>query len=804
MAITRAQQYRQMLEDGGMLVSPSTTGRRPGYRNPTKEKQKAEKAAADKRREDARTNYQRSQTFDVSKPKQSTFFSEVEDETTPEDRRFTRRQLTDSTTTKDGKEDKPKKKSAILDALFNRRKQLYDFSRKLPGAAKSSFNNLKDYRNYLRSQGVDLSTIDKLMKDVDEENPISYEDFQELAYGPDPKGITDIDKLRDIFNDPTRGPFEKLTAKPQNFSEFMLTQRNNPNLFAAGDLGNFMNMTRPKDLVNPKTGELYTNVEFENLKRKIGQDRGLTGGDGPDPILPIIPKATDDTEDDTEDDLTNIFAKAGISPRIAGSIFAADGGRIGLAKGSRMQSGEVKESRTKSSTTTNPNKRVGAVDEKTTDPRITPGGDKPTRPIINDEGIGSLTTQKNVPTFGKKAFDIFKKINFFTPAGASEMSAEEKAQLLKDAGIEAGASITPTETFPRFMADEYGIYKDVFGGPSATETIVDEYKENYPGLLNVPTEELQERFEKGLADPKLMQVSLPGQNRSMAAEGGMMSPEGGIMDLESGRQMYFLGKLVKKATRAVKKIAKSPVGKVALLYGLGAMGGSFGAGKGLFSKGMFSPSAIKGGLFGLGTVPGVPDAISGGGTMGLFGKLGLTKGGGAIMPTLKGGITLASILPLLVGKTDEEKNDILKDYYASQKLVPSQSVRGVGSEMDFYDYNIPLAEGGMPSKEPVAKETMPLLDMDGKEMDLRAEGGFVPIGRMEKADDVPARLSKNEFVFTADAVRNAGDGDEDKGAEVMYNMMKNLESGGDVSEESQGLEGAREMFQTSKRLEEVL
>ena len=40
MAITRAQQYRQMLEDGGMLVSPSTTGRRPGYRNPTKEKQK--------------------------------------------------------------------------------------------------------------------------------------------------------------------------------------------------------------------------------------------------------------------------------------------------------------------------------------------------------------------------------------------------------------------------------------------------------------------------------------------------------------------------------------------------------------------------------------------------------------------------------------------------------------------------------------------------------------------------------------------------------------------------------------------
>ena len=196
---------------------------------------------------------------------------------------------------------------------------------------------------------------------------------------------------------------------------------------------------------------------------------------------------------------------------------------------------------------------------------------------------------------------------------------------------------------------------------------------------------------------------------------------------------------------------------------------------------------------------------------GILGKLGLTKGFGSAMPTVTGGITLASILPLLVGKTEEEKKNILDEYYASQQLTPSQSVRGVGSEMDFYNYNLPVtaADGGRigyqeGSKEPVAKETMPLLDMDGKEMDLREEGGFVPIGRMEKADDVPARLSKNEFVFTADAVRNAGDGDVDKGAEVMYNMMKNLESGGDVSEESQGLEGAREMFQTSKRLEEVL
>ena len=81
-----------------------------------------------------------------------------------------------------------------------------------------------------------------------------------------------------------------------------------------------------------------------------------------------------------------------------------------------------------------------------------------------------------------------------------------------------------------------------------------------------------------------------------------------------------------------------------------------------------------------------------------------------------------------------------------------------------------------------------IMDLGGMEKDYRAEGGFVPIGGKEKADDVPARLSKNEFVFTADAVRNAGGGDIDAGAEVMQNMMENLESGGEISEESQAAE----------------
>jgi hypothetical protein len=68
------------------------------------------------------------------------------------------------------------------------------------------------------------------------------------------------------------------------------------------------------------------------------------------------------------------------------------------------------------------------------------------------------------------------------------------------------------------------------------------------------------------------------------------------------------------------------------------------------------------------------------------------------------------------------------------------------------------------------------------------------MGGEERADDVPARLSKNEFVFTADAVRNAGGGDIDRGSEVMQNMMDNLEQGGQISQGSQGMGGEEEMM----------
>ena len=132
--------------------------------------------------------------------------------------------------------------------------------------------------------------------------------------------------------------------------------------------------------------------------------------------------------------------------------------------------------------------------------------------------------------------------------------------------------------------------------------------------------------------------------------------------------------------------------------------------------------------------------------------------------------------------------------------VPGSNVAGYTTPAGYnkFDYRT----GGVPVR--VGAQEGGLMDLGGMEKDYRAEGGFVPIGKEEKADDVPARLSVNEFVFTADAVRNAGGGDIDEGAKVMENMMKHLEAGGQVSEESQGMAGARDMFATSQRLGDVV
>jgi hypothetical protein len=95
----------------------------------------------------------------------------------------------------------------------------------------------------------------------------------------------------------------------------------------------------------------------------------------------------------------------------------------------------------------------------------------------------------------------------------------------------------------------------------------------------------------------------------------------------------------------------------------------------------------------------------------------------------------------------------------------------------------PNAKKGGLMRQNLALGTRPTAQESGLgglpiEADMRYTGGFMPYGAREKADDVPARLSKNEFVFTADAVRAAGGGSVQKGAQKMYNTMKQLEAMG--------------------------
>jgi hypothetical protein len=82
-------------------------------------------------------------------------------------------------------------------------------------------------------------------------------------------------------------------------------------------------------------------------------------------------------------------------------------------------------------------------------------------------------------------------------------------------------------------------------------------------------------------------------------------------------------------------------------------------------------------------------------------------------------------------------------------------------------YRMGMGPAGLPG--------IPRMAPDGMEYDMRMNGGFQGLGAKEGKDDVPAMLAKNEFVFTADAVRGAGGGDIELGAQRMYDTMKNLE-----------------------------
>ena len=335
-----------------------------------------------------------------------------------------------------------------------------------------------------------------------------------------------------------------------------------------------------------------------------------------------------------------------------------------------------------------------------------------------------------------------------------------------------------------------------------------------------------------------------------------------LQGIGSLRQPYGFGKLVKKAFKGVKKIAKSPIGKAAL-FGLGAYG--LGGTNLLGGKGMFTGGQGWQRFANLRKIPGLF------GKTGKFGNLlysgkdadrkfsgkklfGLGAGAALAMPFIQKAMgsgpyeeeeevegdwtDMPPSMSNIVNRAQNyyrqptsytdfqfmpEKQFVTPNFYAAdggragllngggageaqlEQMLRAEYLKykNKGGTMPYEQCKILIMKQAQQGQTPnqmmaaggrIGAQEGGMMDMGGMEKDYREEGGFVPIGGEERADDVPARLSKNEFVFTADAVRAAGGGDIDRGSEVMQNVMDNLEQGGEVSEDSQGLQGGEEIM----------
>ena len=361
---------------------------------------------------------------------------------------------------------------------------------------------------------------------------------------------------------------------------------------------------------------------------------------------------------------------------------------------------------------------------------------------------------------------------------------------------------------------------------------------------------------------------------------------GGIMDVVP-RDKALLGgikKAVKKVGKSVKKIAKSDLGKAALLAaGAYYAGGGFGRLPGGFK--FTNIPGVKGGLDFLGGVKGGSDLmfnyapnqlssafklgqkITGGGITGMLGKGAALAGVSAFLTSKYGmteeqaeeeltrepekylrmyytnlnpnagseeieefvrqnsadggriGFAEGPVLPpdptqpvnpfgpkpgdfgieedipikMASDDTNERVLEALFEKYLDMGLSPKEAAEKAREEFDrmskrkMEDTRGLAALGG--KMDTASDNAMQAAGIEGlpirqnpkgvKELDLRETGGFIqPVGIKEKEDDIPAMLSNNEFVFTADAVRGAGGGDVNLGAQRMYDTMKRLEAGG--------------------------
>ena len=273
---------------------------------------------------------------------------------------------------------------------------------------------------------------------------------------------------------------------------------------------------------------------------------------------------------------------------------------------------------------------------------------------------------------------------------------------------------------------------------------------------------------------------------------------GGIMNAVP-REQYGLGSFLKKGFNklkgGVKKIAKSPFGKAAALY----FGGNILQGNPLFGNPFGASNPFQGrvteglGKFFRNTIgnEAVDKIVKEGGDE-LFG-MGKSFLVGSLLPSVLGGDDdgdgggYQRDIPALRAKlTESYRNQRTfsdeEDEEAAIAAQVEQDIAGFQQDMNRTNYAI----GSDPEQNAIKAAGIMDLPLNQNpagvtELDLRETGGFIPpVGVKEKADDIPAMLANNEFVFTADAVRGMGDGNVNKGAQRMYDMMKKLEKGGRV------------------------
>jgi len=484
---------------------------------------------------------------------------------------------------------------------------------------------------------------------------------------------------------------------------------------------------------NPEVNKPFTDAMMSNYKSTVGgfPDRDTGKGGGGDSYIPpvYVPPISADTaastKDDEADPFTAQFTRTGLTDadkerisQIGGrSIFAANGGRIGYDIG-----GEVMEEQ---------NLQAGAPDLR-----------------LEGSQIPQQEEMASAPDIDAELYQLF-------------------LDALRKGDVPQGTT--------------FDSYKQL---------MMQAMSEQQGGQMQGPQMAQQEMMQPEMQQG-IMQNNTMEPEREMAAYGGIMGSD--------GRKRYGFGSFFKKAARAIKKVAKSPIGKAALLYAGGAyLGGSSlfaGAGRATTGQGFFStlgkrmmnPKLLKnlynpaflqstasGGVTSANAAEKILQMKKAAPKTNLLSKaLGYVK-----KDPLTAILAASTAAGLYTKKTNEEEqglDDILgaRDSTSMNPVGIRKYIKDNMGNIDPNEYaylsKASYADGGR-----IGANEGGMMNLGGNEMDLRG-GGFVPLGAKEKADDVPARLSKNEFVFTADAVRAAGGGSVDKGAEKMYNTMKRLE-----------------------------